>query len=431
VLAAPSSGCGKTVITLALLRALGRAGMRPGSLKIGPDYIDAGFHRAASHSACRNYDPWAMRRATLDDQVAQVAADCDVIIAEGVTGLFDGAADGTGSTADAAALLDWPVVLIADVRGQGASVAALVEGFARHRDDTKIAGVILNRVGSERHRSILGAAMAPTGIPFIGMIPSDAALALPDRHLGLVQAAEHPALDEQIDCAAAVIDAEIDLAALVALAAPVASAGDRGIAAPVPPPGQRIAVARDDAFSFLYPHLLDGWRRAGAALSFFSPLADEAPGADCDAVFLPGGYPELHAARLSQNLNFMSGLRSAAADRATIYGECGGFMLLGEGLTDRDGTFFAMAGLLPVSTSFAAPRLQLGYRRLALHDDGFLGKRGARYRGHEFHYSIQTGPELASPLFAAADALDKALPPAGCRQGTVMGAYIHLIDRED
>lgn len=429
VLAAPSSGCGKTVITLALLRALSRAGLRPGSLKIGPDYIDPGFHRAASGNECRNYDPWAMRRATLDDQAARAAAHCDIVIAEGVTGLFDGAADGTGSTADAANRLGWPIVLIADVRGQGASAAALVEGFARHRDDTRIAGVILNRVGSSRHRDILTAAMAPTGIPILGMIPRDGALALPDRHLGLIQADEHPELDQQIDRAAALIEAEIDLDALLALAAPVVPATDQGIAVPVPPPGQRIAVARDEAFSFVYPNVLDGWRRAGAAISFFSPLANDAPAADCDAVYLPGGYPELHAGRLSGNETFLGGLRRAAAEKATLYGECGGFMVLGEALTDREGRHFGMAGLLPVRTSFAQPRLQLGYRKLALSDECFLGKRGAAYRGHEFHYSSQTGPAPTTPLFAAADATDQALPPAGCRQGSVMGAYIHLIDR--
>ena len=429
VIAAPSSGCGKTIITLALLRAFRRAGLRPASLKIGPDYIDPGFHRAASGGACRNYDPWAMRPETLDDQLAHVAANSDVVIAEGVTGLFDGAADGTGSTADAANRLEWPILLVADVHGQGASVAALVEGFARHRADTRIAAVIFNRVGSVRHRDILSAAMAQTGIPILGMIPRDAAFALPDRHLGLIQADELAGLDRQIDRAAMLIEAEIDSNALLAFAAPIVPRPDREHAVPVPPPGQRIAIARDDAFSFAYPHVLEGWRRAGAAVSFFSPLADETPAADCDAVYLPGGYPELHAGRLGGNETFLNGLRGAAAARATLFGECGGFMVLGESLTDRDGQCIAMAGLLPVRTSFAEPRLQLGYRKLTLREDSFLGSRGSEYRGHEFHYSSQIGAKPATPLFAATDAAHKTIPAAGCRQGTIMGAYIHLIDR--
>ena len=431
VLAAPSSGSGKTVITLAILRALRHAGFKPGSLKIGPDYIDPGFHRAASAGECRNYDPWAMRSGTLENQMIQVAANCDLVIAEGVTGLFDGAADGTGSTADAANQLGWPILLIVDVRGQGASVAALVEGFSRHRDDTQIAAVILNRVGSSRHRDILTAAIEPTGVPILGMIPRSEALALPDRHLGLIQAAEQPHLNQQIDLAAAVVEDEINLNRLIQYSENIATKEDGYLSVQVPPPGQRIAVAQDDAFSFIYPNILDGWRRAGATISFFSPLADEAPADGSDAVYLPGGYPELHAGRLSKNDLFLNGLKQAAAAEATIYGECGGYMVLGKSLANRDGQCFEMAGLLPVRTSFSKPRLQLGYRKLTLLDDSFLGTKGVEYRGHEFHYSTQNYVGSASPLFSATDAVDKGLPQAGCRRGTVLGAYIHLIDRVD
>ena len=436
VIAAPASGCGKTIITLALLRALRRAGHRPASLKIGPDYIDPGFHRTASGGDCRNYDPWAMRPHTLDNQVDHVAQASDIIVAEGVTGLFDGAADGTASTAHAAARLGWPVILVVDVRGQGASVAAVVEGFARHRDDTRIAGVILNRVGSDRHREILERALSPTGIPIFGMVPRHDALALPDRHLGLVQAREQPALDEQIDRAAAIVETEIHMAGLLDLAAPatpMATQGTatRGTAPPVPPPGQHVAVARDEAFSFAYPHVLAGWRNAGAEISRFSPLADEAPHPAASAIYLPGGYPELHAGRLAANRAFLDGLRRAAGDRVTLYGECGGFMVLGDSLTDRDGADHRMAGLLPVRTSFAEPRLHLGYRRMALCADGFLGKKGARFCGHEFHYSVQISPQPDTPLFEVSDATGKSLGPVGCQQGTIMGAYCHLIDRAD
>jgi cobyrinic acid a,c-diamide synthase len=431
VLAAPSSGCGKTVITLALLRAFRRAGVKAGSLKIGPDYIDPGFHRAASGGACLNYDPWAMRDATRDNQAAMAASDSEIVIAEGVTGLFDGAADGTGSTADASNQLSWPIVLIVDVRGQGASVAALVEGFARHRENTRIAAVIFNRVGSTRHRDILANAMVQTGMPILGMIPRDPALALPDRHLGLIQATEQPELDQQIDQAAKVIEREIDLDTVVALAGPIAPIGNSSKSVPISPPGQNIAIARDDAFSFTYPNVLSGWSQAGATISYFSPLANEAPRSACDAIYLPGGYPELHAGRLSGNREFLNGLQNAAANGVTIYGECGGFMVLGESLTDRDGQHFNMAGLLPVQTSFAEPRMQLGYRKLTLQDDSFLGPRDTGYRGHEFHYSSQIGPGSTAPLFSATDAVDKALSPAGCRRGNIMGSYIHLIDRVD
>jgi len=433
VIAAPASGSGKTVITLALLRAFRAAGIKVGSLKIGPDYIDPGFHRVASGAECRNYDPWAMRTATLECQRDCVAGQVDFIVAEGVTGLFDGAADGTGSTADAANQLGWPILLVVDVKGQGASAAALVEGFAHHRKDTRIAGVIFNRVGSERHRAMLAGATGSTGIPIIGMLPRDAAFDFPDRHLGLVQAAELSGLDRQIDSAAALLAAEIDLTALADLAGPLTAGTVNPTAPPVPSPGQRVAVASDDAFSFAYPHILDGWRDAGTEISAFSPLADQAPDPTADAVYLPGGYPELHAGRLAGSRHFIDGIRAAAARGATIFGECGGYMVLGQGLIDREGSCFEMAGLLPVETSFAVPRLHLGYRRLTLGADCFLGMRGDDYRGHEFHYSSQNSSQSGAPpvsaLFTAVDATGAALPPAGCRQGNVMGAYVHLIDR--
>jgi cobyrinic acid a,c-diamide synthase len=430
VIAAPASGSGKTVVTLALLRALRRRGVAVGSLKIGPDYIDTALHACASGRRAGNFDPWAMRPSTLDAELGRACDGAELVVAEGVMGLFDGAADGSGSTADAAARLGWPVILVVDVRGQGASAAALVEGFARHRADTRIAGIICNRIGSARHADLLGRALAGIRIPVLGMVPRTAALDLPERHLGLVQASEQPALESWLEAAATLAAEAIDLDALQALAAPSRAAGAAAAAAvPVPPPGERVAVAADAAFSFRYGHVLDGWAATGAVLSFFSPLADEAPCADADAVYLPGGYPELHAARLADNAAFLRGLRRAADSGATVFGECGGFMVLGRAITDKDGRRHAMAGLLPFETSFAAPRLHLGYRRLRLRADGFLGKAGAAYRGHEFHYSSLVGQDCATPLFDAADAAGGESAPAGCRDGTVMGAYMHLIDR--
>jgi cobyrinic acid a,c-diamide synthase len=433
VIAAPSSGSGKTVVTLALLRALRRAGHKVASLKVGPDYIDPGFHRVASGGACRSFDPWAMRPATLTRERAAAESDADLVLAEGVTGLFDGAADGIGSTADAAVRLGWPVVLVIDVRGMGASAAALAQGFDRYRADTRIAGVIFNRVGSPRHAEMLRRAMRPTRIPVFGIIPRDGALDLPERHLGLVEASALPDTEARIEAAADAVSDAVDIAALAALAAPgrpeVTRAGeDDEIPPPLPPLGQRIAVAADAAFGFAYPHVLDGWRESGASVTPFSPLADEAPPADADAVYLPGGYPELHAGRIAGNAAFLSGLRDAAGRGAVVYGECGGFMVLGQGLVDADGARHEMAGLLPVETSFAARRLHLGYRRLTLAADTKFGLTGAPYNGHEFHYSTELSAPAAEPLFNVADALGVVLPQAGCRAGSVMGSYIHLID---
>jgi cobyrinic acid a,c-diamide synthase len=427
VVAAPASGSGKTVVTLGLIRALKSSGKRVGSLKIGPDYIDAGFHHIASGEACRNYDPWGMRSTTLDRQVSALAESSDLTVAEGVMGLFDGAMDGTGSTADAANVLDWPVILVVDVKGQAASAAAVIEGFQNHRADTDIAGIIFNRAGGERHERILRRAVEPLGLPLFGFVPWNGDLELPSRHLGLVQAREREDMDAWIGRAGGIIGAALDLEAIAALAAPATSR--QLVCAPLPPLGSHIAIAADDAFAFTYVHLTDGWREAGASLSYFSPLNDEAPDGQADAVFLPGGYPELHAARLAGNGNFLGGLRGAAERGAVIYGECGGFMVLGESLTDADGAEHAMAGLLPVKTSFAARRLHLGYRRLRLLSDGPLGAAGDALRGHEFHYASLT-ENRADPLFGVADAEAIALEDAGAQAGNVSGSFIHLLDRE-
>jgi cobyrinic acid a,c-diamide synthase len=431
VIAAPASGSGKTVITLGLLRALRETGIAVASLKVGPDYIDGAFHQAASAKACRCMDPWAMREETRLAQLAAARQDTELILAEGVMGLFDGAADGTGSTADMAEWLDWPVILVIDVRGQAASAAALIQGFANHRPNVKILGVIFNRVGSERHRSMIEAACGPAAPPILGWVPNDEGLSLPSRHLGLVQADEHADLENWIAGAGRLIGDAVDLAELRAIARPGKENGaptqPQG-ATPLPPLGRHMAVARDEAFAFTYPHMLDGWRRAGARLTFFSPLDDEAPEPDADGIYLPGGYPELHAGRLAAAANFLGGLRQAAERGAVVYGECGGFMVLGETLVDAGGEAFAMAGLLPCATSFARRRLSLGYRAMELAADGPLGKKGSRFRGHEFHYSRLTGEGDGEALFQVRDAAGANLPAAGLRRGRVMGSFIHIID---
>jgi len=428
VIAAPASGSGKTVITLALLRAFARAGLAVASAKVGPDYIDPAFHAAASGRESVNLDAHAMRGALVDTLAGDQAAGCDLLLVEGVMGLFDGAADGSGSTADLAARLGLPVVLVVDAARQSHSVAALVRGFRDHRDDVHIAGVILNRVGSERHAAMLSGALAGVGMPVLGNVPRDTALALPERHLGLVQAGERDDLDAFLDSAATRITASCDLVALRKVAGELA-VPDRASDAPSPkrlePFGQRIAVARDVAFAFAYPHLLSGWRRAGAELSFFSPLADEAPCEEADAVYLPGGYPELHAARLAAATTFQQGMASAVQRGALIYGECGGYMALGDVLVDAEGTHHRMLGLLPLTTSFASRRRHLGYRRL----DGLSGAPFAGgFSAHEWHYASILHEGAAERLFQARDATGADLGALGLRAGTVMGSFCHLID---
>ncbi|HJS30540.1 MAG TPA: cobyrinate a,c-diamide synthase [Alphaproteobacteria bacterium] len=431
VIAAPASGSGKTLLTLALLAALRRAGVRVAAAKTGPDFIDPSFHEAASGRPCLNLDPWAMRSATLDSLIARLGKGADLVLCEGVMGLFDGVdAAGRGSTADLAARAGWPVVLVVDARGQAASVAALVAGFARHRADVDIVGVILNRVGGVAHAALLREALAAhlPAIALLGAVPRRDDLALPSRHLGLVQAREHGDLTAFIERAAAAIGERIDLAGLMRLARPPHMRTADAVS-PLPPLGSRIAVARDDAFAFAYAATLDSWRAQGAALSHFSPLADEPPAADADAVYLPGGYPELHSGALAGASRFLTGLRQAAARGAIVYGECGGYMTLGQGLVDQSGTKHAMAGLLPLESSFAARRLHLGYRAVRLIGDVAWAGHGEAFRGHEFHFASVVDEGKGEPLFASHDARGAPLGPTGRRVGRVMGSFVHLVDR--
>jgi cobyrinic acid a,c-diamide synthase len=432
ILASTASGCGKTLVTLALLRHFARTGARVTGAKVGPDYIDPAFHAAASGRPSLNLDPWAMRPKTLAALVDAAGQDADLVLCEGVMGLFDGIGSaGTGSTADLAALTGWPVVLIVDVRGQAASAAATIAGFARHRVDVPLAGVIFNRLGGARHRDLLAEAVAAAcpGLTVFGALPRNDALRLPERHLGLVQAREHDALDAFLDRAAGIVAAHCDTRALAARARPARLPG-APTATPLAPLGQRIAIAEDDAFAFSYPAIRAGWRAAGATLLPFSPLADQPPAPDADAIYLPGGYPELHAGRLASNGRFLDGLRERAKAGAVIFGECGGYMVLGAGLVDATGHRHAMAGLLPLESSFAQRRLHLGYRRARLLVALPFGPVGAAVRGHQFHYASALAEGEGQALFEAAGAQGADITTLGRARARVAGSFIHLIDRE-
>lgn len=425
VIAAPSSGSGKTLLTLGLLRAFTRAGRRAASAKVGPDYIDPRFHEAASGRACFNLDGWAMREPLVRALASRAAQDSDIVLVEGVMGLFDGSASGQGSTADLAVTLGLPVLLAVDAQAQAQSAAALVKGFAGFQEGCHVAGVIFNRTGSVQHEAILRRAMEPLNIPVLGALRTDETIQMPSRHLGLVQAGEHETLDTLFDRAAALVEKAIDLDDVVALAREIPDFDKTHMS--LPPLGQRMAIASDEAFAFSYPHLLEEWQSAGAQVVPFSPLADEGPDKTADAIYLPGGYPELHAGRLSANAKFLDGLRHGASRGTLIYGECGGFMALGDYLIDAKGVRHKMAGLLPLGTSFAEPGLHLGYRRL-VHDSALPWPQ--RLRGHEFHYSTLHWQGEADPLFRGEDSRGEDLGAMGLRCGTVMGSYAHVVDME-
>ncbi len=423
LIAAPRSGSGKTTVTLALVAALRARGIAVRTAKSGPDYIDPAFHAAASGQPGTNLDSWAMPPALIDG----LAHGEGLLIVESAMGLFDGVAapaGRTGASADLAERLGLPVLLVLDVSGQSQTAAAIAHGLNTYRPGVRVGGVILNRVGSPRHRSGIEAALAAIGLPVLGAIPRDPAISLPERHLGLVQAREHKALDQHLVALASLAERHLDLEAILARAAPLTLR--KGCASGLPPPGQRVALAQDDAFSFIYPHLLRGWREAGAEILPFSPLANEAPPSDADACWLPGGYPELHAPQLANAQGFMAGLRDFAQTRP-VHGECGGYMVLGTALIDAEGAAHPMAGLLGHTTSFATRKMTLGYREATLLQACPLGPPGVKLRGHEFHYAQQQGLSPDAPLATLTSGQSEPLGPAGGRRNNVTGTFFHAI----
>lgn len=425
LISAPSSGTGKTTVMLGLLRAFADDGLKVQPFKSGPDYIDPAFHRAAAGRASFNLDSWGMPPDLLST-IAAEAQDADIVIGEGSMGLFDGVAtkgeSGHGTSAQTALRMGWPVILVVDVSGQAQSAAATALGFKSYMPDLPFAGVILNRVASPRHERLTRLGMEQAGIRVLGSLPRRGDLALPERHLGLIQAVEHPDLEAAIAGYAGFLREHVDLDAIKSAAR--SAQVPEGGALPAPP-AQRIALAQDAAFSFTYPHLLEGWRRGGAEILPFSPLADQAPDANADLVWLPGGYPELHAGKLAAASTFLSGLRTHAETKP-VHGECGGYMALGETLIDKSGERHQMAGLLQLVTSYEKRKFHLGYRKAVL-NTGVLGlQAGSALRGHEFHYSSIL-EENDAPLADVSDADSNPVAETGSVRGNVSGTFFHLI----
>ncbi len=425
LISAPASGTGKTTLMLGLLAAFRAAGVVVQPFKSGPDYIDPAFHTAASGRVSVNLDSWAMGAVQIS-ALSGAADGTDLVLAEGSMGLFDGVArpgiSGDGSSADLAMMMGWPVVLILDVSGQAQTAAAVALGCAAMRPGLRLAGVVLNRVASPRHEALVRAGMETAGITVLGALPRNPEISLPERHLGLVQAEEQPELAALIAKAGAFVAAHVDLDRLRGLAA---GARPRRMGQKLRPPGQRIALARDAAFSFVYPHLIQGWHDAGAEIMPFSPLADDGPDASADVCWLPGGYPELHAGVLAAAGRFRDGLRSFARTRP-VHGECGGYMALGAGLVDAGGVRHQMAGLLALETSFAKRRMHLGYRAAALLAPMPGHAAGAELRGHEFHYATILAQDDA-PLADVRDATGVTVAETGSCRGHVTGSFFHLI----
>ncbi len=433
-----SSGCGKTTATLGLMAALVRQGLFVQGFKVGPDYIDPGLHRLVTGRPSWNLDSWMGGRRSVIATFSRVMAGNvwgaegvpDIGVVEGVMGLFDGSGgmDDRGSSAEIAAWLDIPVVLVVNARGLARSIAALVKGFASMRADLRLGGVIATRVGSRNHADMLHEAMesACPGIPLLACLPLDEGVARPSRHLGLVTAEDSPLPLGRQEALAEWFSANADIGACIALAQGSGAWCETNATRRLPPPRARIAVARDEAFCFVYPAFLDALERAGAELIFFSPLHDAAV-PDCDGIWLPGGYPELHAAKLSANTGMVRSLRTMA-EKVPVHGECGGYVWLLESL-DVDGTLYPMSGCLPGTARLGSRRAALGYRTVRLCGDHPLGAQGTRLRGHEFHYSqLLDAPDKAGvePLWTVFERRDRELGNEGMRRGKVSGTWVHV-----
>lgn len=422
MIAGLSSGSGKTLISLGLMRALKNKSVDIRAAKAGPDYIDPGFHRVALGRDSVNLDPYAMPPSLLSALAKGQGGE--FLLIEGVMGVHDG---GNASSSALASALGLPVVLVMDISGQAETAAAIAAGIrdSLTRMRVKLAGVIFNRCRSERHRNMAAMALAETGITLFGAVLEESGMTVPSRHLGLVQAEDLDETDAIIDTAAEMIEKSVNLGQILSAGQPIQgnTGQSESKAIAIPPPGQRIAVARDRAFGFTYPHLLAGWQQAGAEILLFSPLADEVTPADCDFIYLPGGYPELHLPELAAATQFQESLRRAAEKEIPVYGECGGYMVLGQRITGADGQAVPMAGLLDCETSFAHRKLHLGYREVKVRGDLPLPPRAI---AHEFHYTTAL-TEKGEPVFTASDREGRDLGTMGIRKGSVFGSYAHLI----
>ncbi|ABU56760.1 cobyrinate a,c-diamide synthase [Roseiflexus castenholzii] len=433
--AAPMSGSGKTTITAGLIAALTARGLIVAPFKCGPDYIDPGYHALAAGRACFNLDAWLTPPDQIAGVLARRSADADIAIIEGVMGLFDGYSgdDDTGSSAHIARLTATPVVMVLDARAMARTAAAIVAGLRDFDTQTTIVGVILNRVGSSRHaRMVQDAIEGSVGIPVLGFLQRDETLTLPERHLGLIPVAEPGRWQAWLREVRARIEATVDLERVVALARTAPSLDDRAVTLPLFARNERdsepvIAVARDEAFSFLYEENLDLLRASGARIAFFSPLRDTTLPEGTAALYLCGGFPELYAEALSANRVLLRAIRKAVDAGMPVYAECGGLMYLTDAIIDAEGRAFPMVGALG-GRSVMTPRLTLGYRTVRAESDTWLWQKGETLRGHEFHYSAWNDrPERLPRLYTC---LPDAMRPAAFSEGAVLNntlaSYIHI-----
>lgn len=427
VIAATQSGSGKTTVVAGLLQALRRHKITPQAYKVGPDYIDPGYHELASGRPTHNLDSWLLTPNKLRAGFARQASDADIAVIEGVMGLYDGGKGGISSTAEIAKMLNAPVVPVIDAKSMGASAAAIALGFRVYDPEVNLAGVILNRLGSDTHCQMITEAMQKIGVPVLGAIRRDDDLKMPERHLGLVPTEENAA-SAVIAAIGDAVNRQVDLATIINLA----NAAPPFVYDDVPPPAQIeinrkiiVAVAKDPAFSFYYPDSLATLTDLGAKIVYFSPLADE-PVPDADGIIIGGGFPEMFAARLAANVRVKESLRRAAQRGTPIYAECGGYMYLMRELTDFDGNVYPMTGILPGRATMQKKLQMVGYVTARFTRDNILGKAGEEIRGHEFHFSRDNFAEPVPTAFRFTRLRNGESYEAGYAGGNILASYLHI-----
>jgi len=432
LIAGTASGIGKTTITLAIEAALIRRGIVVQPFKCGPDYLDTAHHAAICGRPCRNLDTIMLSAHENAASLQRASQGAAIVVAEGMMGLFDGVsgASGRGSSADVAKTLGLPVVLVMDASSCSRSLAATLLGFATFDKDLKIAAVIFNRVAGEAHFQMLSEAIQGTvSIPVLGWIPHRTAWSIPERHLGLHDANERTWTDAELESLARVVEEHLDLDRFLELAESEETRGQGAEtdvdAEPRPVPAVRIAIARDAAFSFYYEDNMELLRDCGAELVEFSPLRDQRLPAEVDALYLGGGYPELHAAELRDNHAMIAAVQQFCHSGRPVYAECGGMMFLANNIV-IDGGSYPMAGVLPLNIEMSPGLVKFGYVRVRFDRDCILGPAGTQATGHSFHYSKIQSVGAIDQVYSLEYTLARKCEQEGYVVGNVLASYVHL-----
>lgn len=429
IIAATQSGSGKTTIVAGLIRALRDKGLTVQACKVGPDYIDPGYHRIASGRSTLNLDGWLLTPDILRREFARAAADADICIIEGVMGLYDGGKNGIGSTAEMAKLLKAPVLLVIDAKSMGESAAAIAMGFLRYDAAVHIAGVVLNRLGSDTHAAIIAAAMTKIDVPVWGMIHRDKALTVPERHLGLLPTTENETCS-LIERLGQTVGNRLELDKIISLAgsAPPLTFDDSPVAdIKLQFSDVCIAVAKDEAFSFYYADSLAALTDRGARLVYFSPLSDEPVPEGAAGIIIGGGFPEMFAAQLASGTAARRSIQKAAALGMPVYAECGGYMYLTEELTDFHGQNYPMTGIIPLRVKMCDKLQMVGYVTAEFCRNTILGETGDTLKGHEFHFSCETElPAVSTCAFQFTRLRNGDKYLAGYADKNILASYLHI-----